>query len=52
MYHYSEFRSRGLELNFIHSEAGLPKLSVVDAIMNHSREQLRELLDKRSFIHE
>lgn len=52
MYHFSDFRARGLELNFLRSEAGLPRLSVIDAIMNYSREQLRDLLDKRSFIHE
>ena len=61
MYHFDEFRKRGIRLEFIRSEIPpyrqfgdtfIPGLSVIDAIMFVPREQLRDLLDKRSFIHD
>lgn len=61
MYKPEKFRQRGIRLEFIYSEippyeqpGGYfePGLSVIDAIMCVPREQLRDMLDKRSFIHE
>lgn len=50
LYHFDEFRRQGLRLSFLHSEAPLPPLSVLDAVMHHSREELHAMLDRYTFI--
>ena len=61
LYSFGEFRSRGIDLCFLHSEVPayrqlsdsfVPGLSVIDAIMNVPRGQLREMLDKRTLLYE
>lgn len=60
LYSFGEFRSRGIELNFLRSEIPpyrqvcggfVQDMSVIDAVMNVPRDRLREMLDMRSFIH-
>ena len=51
LYRFDEFRRQGIRLSFLHSEAGLPSLSILDAAMHHSREELHSLLDKYTLIH-
>ena len=60
LYGFDAFRRRGIELGFIHSEIPpyrqfgrtfIPDLSVIDAMMFVPREQLRDMLDKRSFMY-
>jgi len=60
LYDYDGFRSHGLRLAFLRTEIPaykqlsdrfVPGLSVMDAVMFLSREQLRDMLDKRSFIY-
>ena len=60
LYSPAKFRSRGIRLEFLRSEippyrqladAAFPDLSVIDAMMFVPRERLRDMLDKRSFIH-
>ncbi|MBO4476459.1 MAG: WbqC family protein [Bacteroidales bacterium] len=60
LYSFDAFRSHGLRLGFLRSEippytqgagAFVPGLSVIDAIMNVPREQLRDMLGRRSFIY-
>ncbi|MBR4826591.1 MAG: WbqC family protein [Bacteroidales bacterium] len=61
MYHVPEFAARGIRLEFLNSrippykqfdDVFIPALSVIDAVMFLSREQLRDALDKRTFIDE
>ena len=58
LYSPEKFRARGIQLDFIHSDvqpyrhfgdALVSGLSVIDAVMFNSREQLRDMLDQRSF---
>ena len=51
LYSPAEFRRRGLELRFINSGVTEP-ISVIHALMNYPREQLREMLDKRTLDYE
>ena len=51
LYRFDEFWRRGIRLSFLHSnatEAGT--LSVLDAIMNHSRDALHAMLDQYTLI--
>lgn len=51
LYSFEEFRRQGIRLSFLNShaeEAGT--LSVLDAIMNHSRDQLHAMLDQYTLI--
>ena len=52
LYHFDDFRRQGIRLQFLRSTAVLthPQLSVLDAIMNHSRDELHTLLDHYTFI--
>ena len=50
LYHFDEFRRQGIRLSFLHSEAPLPPLSILDAVMHHSREELHSLLDQYTLI--
>lgn len=52
LYKGKEFRSRGIRLQFLRSCAALkhPQMSVLDAVMYHSRDQLHELLDHYTLI--
>ncbi|MBR4809348.1 MAG: WbqC family protein [Bacteroidales bacterium] len=61
LYSPDKFRARGIRLDFLHSDIppyrqhdGVPVqgLSVIDAIMYVPREQLRDMLDQRSFLYE
>ena len=61
LYSPAKFRAHGLQLDFIHSDilpyeqfggVAVPGLSVIDAVMFVPREQLRDMLDQRSFRHE
>lgn len=47
LYRVDDFRRHGIRLQFLHSTAALthPQLSVMDAVMHHSREELHEKLD-------
>ena len=47
LYRVYDFRRHGIRLQFLHSTAALthPQLSVMDAVMHHSREELHEKLD-------
>jgi len=49
LYVRDEFKQNGIELKFLHSE-GLPKRSIIDVIMNYSREEINEMLDKYDLI--
>lgn len=58
LYDFESFRRRGLRLGFLGSDIrplpGVdfnPELSVIDAVMNLSREQLRDVLDRRHIIY-
>jgi len=59
LYRYEEFERQGIRLSFIHSNIGeypqlnstfVPNMSVIDAIMFNSREQLRHMLDLYTLI--
>jgi len=51
LYHFDEFRKRGIRLSFIRSQAGeAGTLSVMDAIMKHSRDALHTMLDQYTLI--
>ncbi len=51
LYSCEEFRRQGICLNFLQSHAqAAGTLSVLDAIMNHSREELHTLLDQYTLL--
>lgn len=60
LYSFDAFRRHGLRLGFLKSDIRplrlpgvdfVPELSVIDAVMNLSREQLRDVLDQRHIIY-
>jgi len=52
LYRFEEFRRRGLQLNFLCSQAReAGTLSVLDAVMHHSRDELHTLLDHYTLLH-
>ena len=51
LYSFEEFRRHGIRLSFLSSQAAeAGKLSVLDAIMNHSRDALHAMLDQYTLI--
>ena len=52
LYRFDEFRRQGIRLQFLRSTAVLkhPQLSVIDAVMHHSRDELHTLLDHYTLI--
>lgn len=51
LYSFEEFRRQGIRLSFLSGQAsGAGNLSVLDAIMNHSRDELHAMLDQYTFI--
>lgn len=51
LYSFEEFRRQGIRLSFINSQAAdAGTLSVLDAIMNHSRDALHAMLDQYTLI--
>lgn len=51
LYRFDEFRRQGIRLSFLHSNAAeAGTLSVLDAIMNHSRDALHAMLDQYTLI--
>lgn len=52
LYRFDDFRRQGIQLQFIRSTAVLlhPQLSVIDAVMHHSRDELHTLLDHYTLI--
>ena len=51
LYGFDAFRRQGIRLSFLNSQASeAGKLSVLDAIMNHSRDELHAMLDQYTFI--
>ena len=51
LYSFEEFRRQGIRLSFLSSQAAeAGKLSVLDAIMNHSRDALHAMLDQYTLI--
>lgn len=49
LYDFDAFRQEGLRLRFIHSGCREQR-SILDTIMNHSQEELRDMLNNYSFI--
>jgi hypothetical protein len=43
LYSKDEFSQNGIKLLFLHPDEGLPKTSIIDVIMNHSIEEIREM---------
>lgn len=51
LYSYEDFRRHGIRLSFLNSQAEeAGKLSVLDAIMNHSRDALHAMLNQYTLI--
>ena len=51
LYSFEDFRRHGIRLSFLNSQAEeAGKLSVLDAIMNHSRDALHAMLDQYTLI--
>lgn len=50
LYRFDEFRRQGIRLCFLQSQAQLPPLSILDHVMNHSREELHHMLDQYTLI--
>ena len=50
LYRFDEFRRQGIRLCFLQSHAQLPPLSILDHVMNHSREELHHMLDQYTLI--
>ena len=52
LYRADDFRRQGIRLQFLHSTAALthPQMSVIDAVMYHSRDELHALLDHYTLI--
>ena len=46
LYSKEEFMNNGINLLFLHSADELPKRSIIDVLMNYSKEEVREMLKK------
>jgi hypothetical protein len=44
LYSRDEFRDNGIELYFLHPSDNLPKRSIIDVLMNHSKEEVKQML--------
>jgi len=49
LYSKEVFKANGINLHFLKSSDDLPKRSIIDVIMNHSKEDIKEMLNKYSY---
>jgi hypothetical protein len=50
LYDRQEFRDNGIELLFLQPSENISKLSIMDILMNHSKEEIKLMLDKYELI--
>jgi len=44
LYSHEDFRANGIDLRFIKSSPNMPKRSIIDVLMNYSKEQIKLML--------